>query len=54
MPATACLLTLMPDVSAADAAEGNTLLYGNGALSFFDHRGVPAEPKLAPYAGSAG
>jgi len=35
------------------ASQGGGSGASGGALSFFDHAGVPAEPKLAPYAATA-
>jgi triacylglycerol lipase len=45
-----CLEAFMPGVNAADAAAGNLLVYGNGALTVATYEPVGEEPPLAPYA----
>jgi triacylglycerol esterase/lipase EstA (alpha/beta hydrolase family) len=47
---SACARGNMPGVSAADAAAGNSALYGNAARAFSEHPGVSEEPRLRRYA----
>jgi triacylglycerol esterase/lipase EstA (alpha/beta hydrolase family) len=53
-PVSVCTQALMPGVSAADAAGGNAILYGDAVQAFSAHPGVTSEPPLAPYAAGAG
>ena len=45
-----CAQAFMPEVTAADAATGNAILYSHAAQAFSEHPGVTSEPPLAPYA----